>query len=557
MNSDEWQRRPVTDSGGARFHRRTLLGGAAGAATAALFGDSGVRGVAARQDAPRGVLQLGGESEPAGTWLPFRAAGGAETQVFDLIFSRLIRFDADYNLIPDLAERFEISPDASEFTFFLRQNVTWHDGEPFTARDVIFTYRLAMIEDVAASQYNKLSQIQGAAAFRAGESEEIPGLQMVDDYTVKIVLEQPNIAFLVGAAHNNSLIWILPEHILQDVNPAEIDQHPFAQNPNVGTGPFSFVEYVADQHVQTDANLDYFLGTPKLAQVFVRLAAPATQLAALESGELHVMQALSAADAERLASSEVVNIVPTPGVGIFQTAVFNERIPDKRVRQAFMYGVDCQALMDVVLKGQGRLVEQSIIGPEWAEYDDLNQYAYDPERAKELLAEAGWDASQTLDLIWEQGVQAIELCAPVFQQQMAEIGVQVTLTPLDEAAFEQRVLEEMDFDLAWFGGGTYGLDPDVSSTYYACANWTPNGGNTTHYCNEELDELFIAGRGTPDTEERREIYHEAARILNDDVPTIFWWSENMIWGINKRVQGVAPGPNTDIHWNIQEWSLAE
>jgi peptide/nickel transport system substrate-binding protein len=544
-------------TGDRRLHRRTLLGGAASAATAALFGDRGVRGVAARQGAPSGVLQLGGESEPAGTWLPFRAAGGAETQVFDLIFSRLIRFDADYNLIPDLAERFEISPDASEFTFFLRQNVSWHDGEPFTARDVIFAYRLAMIEDVAASQYNKLSQIQGAAAFRAGESEEIPGLQMVDDYTVKIVLEQPNIAFLVGAAHNNSLIWILPEHILRDVNPAEIDQHPFAQNPNVGTGPFTFVEYVADQHVQTDANLDYFLGAPKLAQVFVRLAAPATQLAALESGELHVMQALSAADAERLTSSEVVNVVPTPGVGIFQTAVFNERIPDKRVRQAFMYGVDRQALMDVVLKGQGRLVNQSIIGPEWAEYDDLNQYAYDPERAKELLAEAGWDASQTLDLIWEQGVQAIELCAPVFQQQMAEIGVQVTLTPLDEAAFEQRVLEEMDFDLAWFGGGAYGLDPDVSSTYYACANWTPNGGNTTHYCNEELDELFIAGRGTPETEERREIYHDAARILNDDVPTIFWWSENMIWGINKRVQGVVPGPNTDIHWNIQEWSLAD
>jgi ABC-type transport system substrate-binding protein len=557
VNSDERQRRTVTDSVGTRFHRRTLLGGAAGAATAALFGDSGVRGVAAKQDAPSGVLQLGGESEPAGTWLPFRAAGGAETQVFDLIFSRLIRFDADYNLIPDLAERFEISPDASEFTFFLRQNVTWHDGEPFTARDVIFTYRLALIEDVAASQYNKLSQIQGAEAFRAGESDEIPGLQMVDDYTVKIVLEQPNIAFLVGAAHNNSLIWILPEHVLRDVNPAEIDQHPFAQNPNVGTGPFTFVEYIADQHVQTDANLDYFLGAPKLAQVFVRLAAPATQLAALESGELHVMQALSAADAERLASSEVVNIVPTPGVGIFQTAVFNERIPDKRVRQAFMYGVDRQALMDVVLKGEGRLVNQSIIGPEWAEYDDLNQYAYDPERAKELLAEVGWDASQTLDLIWEQGVQAIELCAPVFQQQMAEIGVQVTLTPLDEAAFEQRVLEEIDFDLAWFGGGAYGLDPDVSSTYYACTNWTPNGGNTTHYCNEALDELFIAGRGTPDTEERREIYHEAARILNDDVPTIFWWSENMIWGINKRVQGVVPGPNTDIHWNIQEWSLAE
>ena len=287
------------------------------------------------------------------------------------------------------------------------------------------------------------------------------------------------------------------------------------------------------------------------------MAAPAAQLASLESGELDVMQAITAADAERLADSDVVEIAPTPGVGIFQTAIFNERFPDKRVRQAFMYGVDRRALMDVVMRGQARIVNQSVIGPEWAQYDDLNEYPYDPEQAQALLEEAGWDSSRQVELLWEQGFQAIELAAPVFQQQMAEIGVNITLTPLDESAFEARVIDEMDFDLAWFGGGAYGLDPDVSSVYYASTNWTPTGGNTTHYANEELDRLFEEGRATSDIEERREIYHEVARILNEDVPTIFWWSDNMIWGINKRVQGVIPGPNTDIHWNIHEWSIAE
>jgi peptide/nickel transport system substrate-binding protein len=539
--------------------RRRLLGGAAAAGVVAGLGSGlGARTGAAWQTpaaAPSGVLQLGGESEPAGSWLPYRATGGAETQVFDLIFSRLIRFDADYNLIPDLAERFEASDDASEFTFYLRQNVTWHDGEPFDADDVIYTYRTALL--AGATQSNRLSQIQGGVAFMEGESDELPGLQRIDDYTVKIVLEAPNIAFLIGAAHNNSLVWILPEHVLADADPATLDQHPFAQAPTVGTGPFKFVEYIPDQHVQTDANLDYFLGAPKLAQVYVIMAAPAAQLASLESGELDVMQAISAADAERLATSDVINIVPTPGVGIFQTAIFNERFPDKRVRQAFMYGVDRRALMDVVMKGQARLVNTSVIGPEWAQYDDLNEYPYDPEQARALLEEAGWDSSREVELLWEQGFQAIELAAPVFQQQMAEIGVNITLTPLDEAAFEARVIEEMDFDLAWFGGGAYGLDPDVSSVYYASTNWTPTGGNTTHYANEELDRLFEEGRATSVIEERAEIYHEVARILNEDVPTIFWWSDNMIWGLNKQVQGVVPGPNTDIHWNIHEWSIAE
>ncbi|MDQ3411457.1 MAG: ABC transporter substrate-binding protein, partial [Chloroflexota bacterium] len=471
--------------------RRRLLGSAAAAGVVAGLGAglSARPGFAAGQEtAPSGILQLGGESEPAGSWLPYRATGGAETQVFDLIFSRLIRFDADYNLIPDLAERYEASADASEFTFFLRQDVTWHDGEPFDADDVIYTYRTALL--AGATQSNRLSQIQGGVAFRDGESDELPGLQRIDEYTVKIVLEQPNIAFLIGASHNNSLVWILPEHIFADADPETLDQHPFAQEPTVGTGPFKFVEYVPDQHVRTEANLEYFLGAPKLAEVYVIMAAPATQLASLEAGTLDVMQALTAADGERLAGSEVVDIVPTPGVGIFQTAIMNERFPDKRVRQAFMYGVDRQALMDVVMQGQARLVNQSVIGPEWADYDDLNEYPYDPELARSLLADAGWDSSQTVELIWEQGFQAIELSAPVFQQQMAEIGVQVTLTPLDESAFEARVIEEMDFDLAWFGGGAYGLDPDVSSVYYASTNWTPTGGNTTHYANEELDALF-------------------------------------------------------------------
>lgn len=269
------------------------------------------------------------------------------------------------------------------------------------------------------------------------------------------------------------------------------------------------------------------------------------------------MQALTAADGERLADSAVVDIVPTLGVGIFQTAIMNERLTDKRVRQAFMYGVDRRALMDVVLKGQGEIVNTSVIGPEWADYDDLNEYPYEPDTARQLLADAGWDASQAVELIWPQGFQAIELSAPVFQQQMAEIGMEITLTPMEEAAFEKAVIEDMDFDLAWFGGGAYRLDPDVSSSYYACTNWTPTGGNTTHYCNTELDALFQRGRSTSDVDERQEIYHDVARILNEDVPTIFWWSENMIWGINTNVEGVKPGPNTDIHWNIHEWSLVE
>ncbi len=268
------------------------------------------------------------------------------------------------------------------------------------------------------------------------------------------------------------------------------------------------------------------------------------------------MPRMAPKEAERLASNEALSIVPAPGVGVFQTAINTERVTDKRVRQAMMYGADRAALLDVVLLGQGELVYSTVIGPEWATYDDLNPYAFDPEKAKALLAEAAWDANRTLKLTWSKGFQTIELAAPIFQQQMADIGLKIELAPLESAAYLKAVVEEPDFDLAWFGGGSYRLDPDVSSAYYLCANFTPTGGNTTHYCNPALDDLLIQGRGTTDIAARTEIYHEVAKTLNEDVPTLFWWSDNLIWGISKRLQGVRPGPNQYIQWNIHEWSFA-
>lgn len=542
-----------------RLGRRRLIGttaalGLAAAGAGALTGT----GAAARQTpAATGVLQMGRESEFQPNFNPLQVSTGTQTQICDLIFSRLLKVDTDLNLVPDLAESYEISDDATQFTFTLRDDAVWHDGEPLTIDDVIFTYRLGMQAAAAAKQWGKLSQIVGAKELNEGTSDEVAGLERVDDQTIRFTLAAPNVAWLFGTALSNSLMWILPEHLLADADPAALDQHPFMLKPEVGSGAYKFIEYVPDQYVQFEANPDYHLGAPKIGQVFLQLAVPTTQLAQLESGQLHLMPRMSPRDGDRLKDDPSLRIVPAPGVGVFQIAINNERFPDKRVRQAFMYAIDRQALLDVVELGQGRLVDSTVIGPEWATYDDLNHYAYDPERARELLAEAEWDGSQTISLTWSQGFQAIELAAPVFQQQLAEVGVTIELAPLESAAYLQAVVTEPDFDLAWFGGGSYGMDPDVSSTYYLCANFTPGGGNTTHYCNEELDELFIAGRGTPDIEERAEIYHEVARILNEDVPTVFLWSNNLIWGMSANLEGVRPGPNQYIWWNIQEWTLTE
>ena len=503
------------------------------------------------------ALQIGRETEFAPIFVPFHASTGTQTQIFDLIYSRLLKVQDDLSFQPDLAESFEVTPDATSYTFKIRQGLTWTDGEPFTIDDIIFTYKLALTAETAAAQSGKLKQIKGAADYYDKTADDIEGLERVDDSTLRITLNLPNVAFLTGTAGSSALVWILPEHIYKDVDPATIDQAPASQSPTVGTGAYQFVEYVPDQYVSFKANPNYHLGTPKIEQVFLRLAEPATQLAQLESGELHMMSRMAAKEAQRLSTSDVVDIVNTPGVGVFQTAINNERFPDKRLRQAMMYGTDRKSLLEAVLLGQGELVFSTVIGPEWAVFDDLNTYEFDPEKAKSLVTESGWDGSQSIELTWSKGYQPVELAAPVFQQQMADIGIKIELAPFESAAYIEKVVTNPDFDMAWFGGGSYRLDPDVSSNYYMTVNFTPNGGNTTHYSNEELDQLFIDGRGTTDIPTRTEIYHKVATILNEDVPTLFWWSDNQIFGINKKLQGVKPGPNQYIWWNIQEWSFAE
>ena len=523
---------------------------AGGITLAPSFGSS-----AAAQDAS-GALQIGRETEFAAIFMPLHTSTGTQTQMFDLIYSRLLKVKDDLSFEPDLAESFEVSADATTFTFKLRQGVTWHDGTPLTGDDIVFTYKLALTKAAGAGAAGKLKQIKGATAFYDGTATDIEGLQLADD-THTSTLEKPNVAFLTGTAGSNSLVWILPEHIYKDVDPATLDEAPATQSPTVGSGAYQFVEYVPDQYLSFKANPNYHLGGPKIEQAFIRLAEPATQLAQLESGELHMMSRMAAKEAKRLETSDVLSIVNTPGVGVFQTAVNNERVPDKRVRQAMMYGTDRKALLEAVLLGQGELVYSTIIGPDWAVYDDLNTYEFDPEKAKSLLAEAGWDSNTSLQLTWSKGYQPVELAAPVFQQQMSDIGLKIELFPQETAAYVKAVVTEPDFDMAWFGGGSYRLDPDVSSSYYLTVNFTPNGGNTTHYSNPDLDELFIEGRGTTDIPTRTEIYHKVATTLNEDVPTIFWWSDNQIFGINKKLQGVKPGPNQYIWWNIQEWSFAE
>lgn len=488
---------------------------------------------------------------------PYITTDDYSALVFEYVYGQLIRFDYDGIPIPYLAESFEASDDATEYTIHLRDNAVWSDGTPVTAADIEMSYRLHGNADVASINAGNYKGIKGMEAYTNGEADSVEGLQIIDDKTFKFVLEEPNAAFI-----NTLDYFVLPSHILGDVPPAELETNPYFNAPTVGVGPYTFVAYEPDQYIEYVANPDFFLGEPKIERLIFRIGAQDVLLAQLQKDELDFVL-VPPAEVERVQSMENVTFVSVPGSGA-QVMHFNLQKPylqDKKFRQAVAYAIPRTDIVEPLYFGQGTVVN-SPNSVSWAIPDDLNPYAYDPEKAKALLEEIGWDNSQTLVLRYPTGNKPREMSAPLIQTALKEIGVDVELQISDFATLLTDV-KEGNYDLSLLGW-TGASDPDLLATIlYDSSNTPPAGWNIMHYQNERIDELVVEGRRIADQAEREAIYQEMYRILNDELPVVFLWSENTLYAHNNRLIGFQP--NQFASWailgsgafpNIQDLELA-
>ncbi|MDI6895589.1 MAG: ABC transporter substrate-binding protein [Bacillota bacterium] len=495
--------------------------------------------------------------KPAGL-NPISSSGqGQDRHVLNSIYNNLVRLSDKYEVVPDLCERYEVSPDAKVFTFYLPKNAKWHDGKPVTADDVVFTFNVMLNPKSGSWLVGKLSEIKGSADYKEGKSSAVAGVTKVDDYTVRVELEKPDVGFLALAIPD---MYILPKHVLESASLDQLGNAQTFRDKMIGSGPYKFVKYETDQYVEVVKNPDYWRGKPKLDRVFFKVLTTDVAVAQMEKGEIDIAK-ISATDAGRLAALPHVQVLSVPGAGIFQMG-FNLQQPylqDKRIRQAFAYAIDREGILKTVLQGHGRVVNSPIIGPEWAVNPNLNPYKYDPEKARQLLKEARWDTNRKLVWIYIPGIRDRDAAYPVMQQQLKEAGINVEFKPVEAAVFAKMYLAgTTDWDLASFGGGVYGAEPHVSSQYYLSWNHTPKGANGTHYVNPRIDDLYMQGCATPDRATRQQIYYEIASILNEDMPTVFFWANNEIWAVNKRVAGCKP-PGT-VHtfgWDVFDWGIVE
>ncbi|NLV91112.1 MAG: peptide ABC transporter [Firmicutes bacterium] len=491
-----------------------------------------------------GTFRYGITTNPRGMFNPILNTEVYDRYIVDQVFDGLIEIDR--NLIPQpcVAKSWEISEDSRSITFYLHEGITFHDGAPLTARDVEYTYKTILHPHYTGVRYGDFRVLVGAEAYKNGESDEVPGIEVIDDYTIRFNTEKPHAPLLTSFGYG-----IMPAHLLADIPVGELETADFNSHP-IGSGPFVFQEFKTDQHVILTANDNYFRGRPNIdTLVFQKIATDAVPIW-IQQGRVDFVEIAP----EQYPEVDAIDFVD---LYVYEALSYNyiafnlrqERMADVRVRQAMTYGFDRDTYVEVIREGFAIKANAPMPQASWAFTDEgINSYDYNPELARKMLAEAGWKPGRDgilqkdgmrleLELLVPEGSRANEQMALLFQQNMADLGIKINLVFMEFNAAVDRV-DAREFDMFTMGW-SLSVDPDPYGIWHSSSVWNDPG-----FFNERSDELIEMGREETDPEKRKEIYAEWQRVINYELPDIFLSYGVVIGAIHERVQGIDenPGP---------------
>jgi len=461
------------------------------------------------------------ESSPANLD-PRVGTDGQSEHIDELLFDGLVAHDASFRFTPALAASWE-QPDPRTYIFHLRPGVRFHDGRPLTARDVVWTIdsmRTGAIITPKAATYASVASVEAR-----------------DTQTVVFHLKQPDNFLLTNLS--TGAMGIVPEG-----SGREFWRHP------VGTGPFRFVNQQIDQDVIIERNPASWSVVPNIVRVrFAVVPDAITQALELEKGSGDVeVNSLPMDALPELARRPDLHIDATPGTQI-QYLAFNLRDPllgDVRVRQAIACAIDREVIINALLRGHARPALSLLPTTHWAWNGAVARYDYDPQRAEQLLQAAGHPRGtdgMRLHLAMKMSTdEDTRLLAAVLQQQLARVGIALTLRSNEFATFYADVTRGafQIYSLRWIGGNE---QPDIFSYAFSTARFSPKGANRGHYSNPQLDALFNDAAVNSDNAKRRADYAQVQQILALDLPAINLWYKDTVVVHSRRLTGVAPSPS--------------
>jgi peptide/nickel transport system substrate-binding protein len=478
---------------------------ALGTAAALNGGAAAATGSTLRVALPAGV----GSLDPA----KFRV-GGMETNFAACVFNRLTRLDPEMRVQPDLASSWEASPDLKSWTFHLHSGVAFHNGEKFTAADVVFTYRRLQDKAVASVMRAFLNVVSN--------------IEAVDPLTVQFDLSIPYADLPAVASGFQAMI-------ISETTLDSLTTHP------IGTGPFRFVEYKPGDRMLLERNPDYFVpGVPKVDNIVLQVIPESTTaVAALESGSVDIVYNLPPEQVDRLSKNSAVHVAETATSNWFGIIMHNQMKPfdDPRVRQAFIKLIDKASLTDIATFGHGTPTVSPIPPTHPYFRADLLR-GPDIAGARKLLNEAGLADGMVLDMYVPGSSPPLERLATAFRDTAKQVGITVQLHVAPQDKFFAEMEGKVLFNADYFSGR-----PTPDLMLYAWYHSTGSWNNTLwHYNNPEVDRLLDAARGTTDTALQAKLYGQFQEIIAKDGPGSVVFVQNFACAVSQKVRNFTPLP---------------
>ncbi len=479
------------------------------------------------------------------TWINKYAVG--------LQFLPLMELDEDLNFRPMLADSIT-TQDNINFMVHIDDNATWSDGMPVTAYDLEYTV-LRLASPVVANATLLLYAFEGVGddGFVAEGATGIEGIKVLDDKTVQFTTKYP-IALSTFQNTYACYLHTLPKHVIEKFSEAELTTADWFNHPDVVSGPYKLVDYDVNHYISYESNTEYWKGAPKIEKLNFKIVDSSQVYAGLQSGEIdvthHTMTAIPQEDYESIEALPNVDVVygsPVTNQSVFiQTA----NIPDVRVRQALLYAIDREQILEQLMKGHGEIVDGFLSSASPFYDESITPVSYDPEKAKELLAEAGWDGSRTLRFYVNSGDGTFVNASQVMVAQWAAVGIKAEVQTVDLATL-MTIAGTTDYDLFAVQYTYAPVDP------YPDMSWLLAGeGSWTGYSDDSVNEALANTQTAGSVEESKAYYSVVNKKTQEDVPMFSAYVISAQGAVSKRLTGV----NANVYGffnNIHEWDIAE
>lgn len=470
-----------------------------------------------------------------------------------LMFLPLAELTADVEFEGMLADSIT-AEDEKNFLVHIDDKAVWSDGQPVTADDVVYTaLRLCSPAISNAAMMYYVFEGVGDDGFVEPGADHIDGIVKVDDKTVRFTTKEPMSLVTFQNSYARYLMT-LPKHIIGDIPEEELASNQWFSKPDVVSGPYRVTAFDKDHYISYEANESYWKGAPKIDKLNIKIVDGSQLYAGLQSGEIDItqntMSVIPLEDYESVQGLEQVNA--SLGAPITNQSVFinTANVPDAKVRQALLYAIDRQQILDQLLKGNGEVIEGFISSASPYYDESIVPFGYDPEKAKALLAESGWDSSKTLRFCIDSGDSTFMNAAAVIVAQWAAVGVKAEIQSMDiNTLMSNAASGEFDVMAVQY---TYApVDP------YMDIAWLLGGeGSWTGYSNDTVNEALDQVASAADADEMKPLYSAIDKQVQQDVPMFSAYVVKNLAAVNKRLVNAQPSVYGFFN-HVETWDIAE